>query len=297
MMMQRSTWVLSALLVFLVVFLVVFLGRSSVAAACTLPPYEDVFVPSGTIPDDAFAAEIGDPSRSLPALVDATGTAVELASSPGPGARWTVKPVQALVPGAHYTFRYQLGRRFDLTDTVAQSVDFVAGPSAPAPEVAGTLRVQVDPATTSSELQTFHVLWDRAPALQAFASLLEIHYQVDGMELSDLSVSPSGQSIDRVCDRPQPVLDSCGDVMGVLAGRHTVTLTARVYGSAAPLPILSTSIDVQCQTQVPLGNDAYQPEQGCAVAGGAGRTGLAGLAAAGAFLWWTRRRRGVRFRA
>ena len=85
--------------------------------------------------------------------------------------------------------------------------------------------------------------------------------------------------------------------MGVLAGRHTVTLTARVYGSAAPLPILSTSIDVQCQTQVPLGNDAYQPEQGCAVAGGAGRTGLAGLAAAGAFLWWTRRRRGVRFRA
>jgi hypothetical protein len=63
------------------------------------------------------------------------------------------------------------------------------------------------------------------------------------------------------------------------------------------LPVLSTAIDVQCQTPVPLGNDAYQPEHGCAVAGGAGRVELAGLAAIGASLWWTRRRRGVRFRA
>jgi hypothetical protein len=42
----------------------ILLGKAVVAAACTAPRYEEVFVPSGTVPADGFAAEIGEPSRS-----------------------------------------------------------------------------------------------------------------------------------------------------------------------------------------------------------------------------------------
>jgi hypothetical protein len=269
--------------------LAVLLCKASGAEACTAPPYEDVFVPSGTAPVDGFAAEIGDPGRSLPMLVDDTGLAVELVTTSGPGTRWTVKPAKALVPGGHYSFRFQLGRRLDPTDTVPQSIDLTASPAAPLPVDAGTLRVETDALTTSP---TFHVEWDRAPALQAYSSLLETHFLIDGMPLSDLERSQSGQSFSAVCDRQQPTRDSCGEVEAVPAGRHTVTLTARLFGSAAPLPELSTVIDVHCPTAVPLGNDSYDPDGGaCAVAGRSADAGLVGLGAALGLLLVRRRSR------
>ncbi|HEX2660241.1 MAG TPA: hypothetical protein VHU40_18285, partial [Polyangia bacterium] len=245
---------------FLGIALLTLVGRSSFVAACGLPQYETVFVPSGTVPDDAFAAEIGDPARSAPTLTDASGAAVALTVVPGPGARFTVRPTQALIPGAHYTFRYNLGRAFKPEETVPQTVDIVAGPATPVPETAGALRVQVDPVATSSALQTFHILWDRAPALDAYRPLLEMHYLIDEQPLSDLNLASSSQNVDRVCDRPQPVIDSCGEIMGVLPGHHVVTLTVRVYGSAAPLPVLTTAIDVQCQAPVPFDQ---VPDRGC----------------------------------
>src|SRR3954465_8091190 len=148
----------------------ILLCKSVVAWACVAPQYGGVFVPSGTVPADGFAAEIGDPSRSVPVLLDDAGVQVELVTTPGPATRWTVKPIQALVPGAHYTFRFQLGRWLHLTDTVPQSVDFDAGPPAPAPESAGALHIEAEPPGAASGTRLFHVQWDRAPALQAYAS-------------------------------------------------------------------------------------------------------------------------------
>lgn len=270
--------------------LAILLGRSWVASACTLAPYEDVFVPSGTVPADGFAAEIGDPAWSMPALLDDAGTPVELMTAPGPATRWTVRAAQALEPGAHYTFRYQLARRFDSTDTVAKSVDLTAGPFAPAPDSAGALRVEADPAAAASAAPSFLVQWDRAPALQPYASLLEIHFMVDGMILSTLSSSESAATVTGMCDRPEPILDSCGDVFGVPAGHHTVTVAARLFGSASPLPPPSTSVDVPC-TPTPVDHGVTGTQAGCAVAAGSADAAPPALAAAVMLLWLARSRR------
>jgi len=249
--------------------LAVLLGRSEVASACTQPQYEEVFVPSGTVPADGFAAEIGDPSRSMPALLDDAGMSVELVTTQGPATRWTVRPAKALVPGAHYTFRFQRAKFRDPTDGVQQSSELTAGPSAPPPETAGTLQVHADPLDAASRTQFFEVQWNRAPALQAYASLLEIHFLVDGQVLSTLTSSEETATIGGMCDSPQPAKDSCGDIVNSTAGRHTVSLTARVFGSAAPLPAPSVSIDMRCG-----GAD------GCAVAGGSSDAAVTGIAGA-----------------
>jgi len=267
--------------------LAVLLGRSVVASACTLAPDEDVFVPSGTVPADGFAAEIGDPAHSMPQLVDDAGAPVELAVTPGPATRWTVKPTGALVPGAHYTFRFQLARRLDPTATAPQSVDLTAGPSAPAPEAAGTLQVQADPPDFATGTHFFHVQWNRAPALEPFASLLEIHFLVDGEVLSSLSSSHSMATISGMCESPRTMLDSCGEVWTVPAGHHTVTVSARLFGSATPLPPPTASVDVQCP----------RPPGGCAVVeGSAGPASeAAGIAFAGvavSLVLFRRKRRG-----
>jgi hypothetical protein len=72
--------------------LAVLLGKSAAAGACTQAPYEDMFVPSGSVPSDGFAAEIGDPSRSLPVLVDDAGLMV---------GRTLVGPKEAGLEGFH----------------------------------------------------------------------------------------------------------------------------------------------------------------------------------------------------
>lgn len=252
--------------------LIVLLARSVVASACTLPQYEQVFVPHGTVPADGFAAEIGDPSRSMPVLLDDAGMSVKLVSTQGPATRWTVRSAQPLAPGAHYTFRFQLGKQLDPTDGVPQSIELTAGPSAPPPEISGTLQVQADPLDATSRTQFFHVQWNRAPAVQAYASLLEIHFLVDGQVLSTLTSSEETATVGGMCDSPQPTKDSCGDIFTSTAGRHTVSLTARLFGSAAPLPAPSVSIDMQCDPH------------GCTVAGGSSDAGFPRIAVAAALV-------------
>lgn len=262
--------------------LAILLGKAAVASACTQAPYEDVFVPSGTVPVDAFAAEIGDPDHSMPALVDDAGATIDLVTTPGPATRWTVRPARALVPGANYTFRYQLARRFDATDTVPQSVELTAGPSAPTPEAAGTLQVQADPLDSATSTQTLHLQWDRSPALQAYASLLEIHFMVDGKIVSPLAASQMAGTLSAMCGATQPTWDSCGDVWTVPGGHHTFTVSARLFGSAEPLPPPTATIDVCARpTPTPLGGDTAGPDMaGCAVAGDASGSALTALAGA-----------------
>lgn len=285
---RRGSWIPGVLT------LAVLLGRPVVAWACTLAPYEEVFVPSGTVPADGFAAEIGDPSRSMPALLDEAGAAVELVTTQGPGARWTVRPARALVPAAHYTFHFQRAKRLDPSQSDPQTVELTTGPAAPPPDSAGALHVQADPPDAASGTQFFHVAWERAAALQPYASLLEFHFMVDGAPLSTLSSSATEATISGACESAQPAKDSCGDIWTVTAGPHTVTLTARLFGMDASLPALSASIDVACSTPIPGGNgvvDPDAPRHGCAVAGGSSDAALTGIAAAALSLVLSRRKR------
>jgi hypothetical protein len=152
------------------------------------------------------------------------------------------------------------------------------------------LRVESDLGVPS--LPTYHLIWERDPALQAYSSLLETHYLIDEEPLSSLNSSASGQAVYGVCDGQQAIKDSCGEVSGVPPGRHTLSVTTRVFGSATPLPTLSAAVDIACSNALPI-KDAYPPGCDCAVADGIGDPGLAAIAATalGLCLLRTRRRR------
>lgn len=240
--MSRSGRRLGGAAVAALVLPLVDLGAGEARACSPNPCPIPLRAPAGSVPANALAIPLYD-ATTVAVLTGPAGT-VTLRAETAPDGSAVLRPTETLSVGLH-VLTYD---RKCQGATSRQSASFDVVDAAPPPTTLGRFAIYSAGVQYPSAPFVEAGVVDGDPNVSSYFGLIDYGITVDGEVVSSFNKQGAGVTLRAYCPSAAggpPRKDSCGAVMDVATGPHTVKIQATVAG-IGPLPAVTGEVNLDC---------------------------------------------------